>query len=68
MMQEGEVLDIKEFHQDNTVDFHIKFKDNISSIDVEKKLKLTTNISFNNFVLFNDQHQIKKYQDELEIL
>lgn len=53
LMQEGEVLDIKEFHQDNTVDFHVKFKDNLSDIDVEKKLKLTASISYNNFVLFN---------------
>ena len=53
LRQDGEVTDMKEFHQDNSVDFHIKFASPISEIDVEKKLKLISSISTNNYVLFD---------------
>ena len=67
-MVTGEVTDLKEFHKDNTVDFIVKLKDEVSSIDIEKKFKLSNNLSCNNLVLFNQKHQIKKYSDEVEIL
>ena len=61
MMINGEIEDLKEFHKDNTVDFIIKFKEDIASIErepggIEKKLKLTSSISANNMVLFDKDH------------
>lgn len=65
--------DIKEFHKDNKIDFQIKFPKSIkdfasSDDDLEKKLKLTSSISCNNFVLFDRNCHIKKYADETEIM
>jgi len=68
LMQQGEVLDLKEFHKDNTVDFVVKMENEVDSYDLEKKLKLQTNLSFNNMVLFNHNHQIKRYENECQIL
>lgn len=68
LMQAGEVADMKEFHQDNTVDFHIKFSEPISVVDVEKRLKLVSSISANNYVLFDQKQKIKRYSNECEIL
>ena len=68
LMQQGEVTDMKEFHKDNTVDFQIKLRDEVNSLDIEKKLKLSSSINCNNLVLFDKNNQIRKYKDELQIL
>jgi DNA topoisomerase-2 len=75
MMMEGDLIeDVLEFHKDNTVDFKIKLKDDVDSIDksfpggIKKKFKLTTTMSANNYVLFDKFGKIKKYDDEVQIL
>lgn len=74
LMMQGETIeDLKEFHKDNTVHFVLKTKEDVDKIQkreggVEKFLRLTSNISCNNFVLFDKDHKIKKYENELEIL
>lgn len=40
----------------------------LSDEEIEKKFKLSTSLSCNNFVLFDENYQIKKYQDEIHIL
>lgn len=75
MMMEGDLIeDVLEFHKDNTVDFKIKLKDDVDSIEksfpggIKKKFKLTTTISANNYVLFDKFGKIKRYDDEIQIL
>ena len=75
MMMEGDLIeDILEFHKDNTVDFKIKLKDDVDSIEksfpggIKKKFKLSTTISANNYVLFDKFGKIKRYDDEIQIL
>jgi DNA topoisomerase-2 len=73
MMQGDTIEDLKEFHKDNTVDFVLKMKEDVDKIQrkeggVEKLLKLSSNISCNNFVLFDKDHKIKRYENEVEIL
>ena len=73
MMMKGEIEDLKEFHKDNTVDFIIKLKDDITSLErepngIEKRFRLTTSLSANNMVLFDKDQKIKKYPSELGIL
>jgi hypothetical protein len=58
MIQKGEIEDIKEFHKDNTVDFIVKLKDDIDTIErdqggIEKKFRLSSTINLTNMVLFN---------------
>ena len=74
-MMEGDLIeDILEFHKDNTVDFKIKLKDDVDSIEksfpggIKKKFKLSTTISANNYVLFDKFGKIKRYDDEIQIL
>jgi DNA gyrase/topoisomerase IV subunit A len=40
----------------------------LSQDEIEKKYKLTANISCGNFVLFDKDYHIKKYNNEVEIL
>lgn len=75
MMMEGDLIeDVLEFHKDNTVDFKIKLKDDVDSIEksfpggIKKKFKLSTTISANNYVLFDKFGKIKRYEDEIQIL
>ena len=75
MMMEGDLIeDVLEFHKDNTVDFKIKLKDDVDSIEksfpggIKKKFKLSTTISANNYVLFDKFGKIKRYDDEIQIL
>lgn len=72
---QGELIeDILEFHKDNTVDFKIKLKEDVDYIEknyqggIKKKLKLTTSVSANNYVLFDKNGKIKRYDDEVQIL
>ena len=74
-MMEGDLIeDVLEFHKDNTVDFKIKLKDDVDSIEksfpggIKKKFKLSTTISANNYVLFDKFGKIKRYDDEIQIL
>lgn len=74
MMKNELIEDIKEFHTDNTVRFVLSLTEDVKKIESEhqggilKKLKLQSNISANNYVLFDAKGQIKKYKDECEIL
>lgn len=65
------VDDIKEHHTENRVHFVIRVN-NIEKIiegeGIEKKFKLTTTISTNNYVLFDYQNKIKRYSSEKEII
>lgn len=61
LAQKDEIKDIKEFHKDNNVKFVIKFKNTIKDFainddELEKKLKLVSSISCNNFVLFDHNY------------
>lgn len=67
LMKNEEIDDVKEYHKDNTVSFIIKAK-NLEASEIEKRFKLTSSISMNNFVLFDSKQRIKKYQDEVEIM
>lgn len=62
---------IKEFHKDNTVHFVLRVA-NLQKIEksegIEKRFKLTSTISCNNFVLFDKDYHIKRYNNEVEIL
>ena len=57
MMAKQEIDDIKEYHQCNRVSFVIsspklqQFKKEVGGL--EKKFKLSTSLSCNNYVLFN---------------
>jgi len=57
MLKNEEIDDVKEYHKDNSISFVIKLP-NLADIEkseggIEKKFKLTTNISMNNMVLFD---------------
>ena len=71
LMMAGDLIeDLKEFHKDNTVHFVLKLKEDVDKLEkreggILKHLKLTTNISCNNFVLFDKDHRIKKYDHEI---
>ena len=62
MMMEGELIeDVLEFHKDNTVDFEIKLKKPVKTIEkdvvggVNKLLKLNSLIHTTNYVLFDSK-------------
>lgn len=67
MLMNGDLVeDLKEFHQDNTVHFVIKLKEEIDKIErqeggINKRFKMTTSLSANNMVLFGQNGRIKKY-------
>ena len=61
LAQNDQIKDIKEFHKDNKIEFRIKFNGTIRSFassdeELEKKLKLSSSMSCNNFVLFNKNY------------
>jgi len=45
-----------------------KLQEIIEKEGIEKKLKLVSSLSGNNFVLFNSKGKIQRYQDEREIM
>lgn len=68
----GEIVeDIRELHTENRVHFIIKVKDLDRLVEgegIEKKFKLVGSISTNNYVLFDNQNKIKRYNNEQQIL
>jgi len=58
MMQASppDVQEMKEFHKDNTVDFHIKLSEPVDSVDIDKKFKMSSTINCNNMVLFDSNN------------
>ena len=67
-----EIEEIREYHTENRVHFIIKvpkLQQIIASPDgIEKKFKLTSSISANNYVLFDYEGRIKRYISEEEII
>ena len=68
-----EIDEIREYHQENRVHFIIKVTKlqeiKASAIDaIEKKFKLSSSLSANNYVLFNHEGKICRYNSEEEIL
>jgi DNA topoisomerase II len=67
-----EIEEIREYHTENRVHFIIKvpkLQQIIASPDgIEKKFKLTSSISANNYVLFDYEGRIKRYVSEEEII
>lgn len=59
----GEILDIKEYHRENKISFVIKASHigRMQKEDIEKKFKLTSTISCNNFVLFDESMRLRKF-------
>lgn len=69
VMREELIKDVREMHTDDRVHFILETRDAVNDIeDLKKMLKLTSNVSGNNMVLFDSQHRIKRYQSETEIL
>lgn len=71
--QDTEIEDFKEFHTTNAVRFEVKLrpgalKELIKNDEVEKRFKLNSIMSNSNFVLFNKDGKLKRYEDELEIM
>lgn len=66
-----EIEEIREYHQENRVHFVLKvpkLADIMRGEGIEKKFKLASSISANNYVLFNYEGQIRRYLNEEEIL
>lgn len=66
-----EIDEIREYHQENRVHFVLKvpkLQDIIKGEGIEKKFKLSSSISANNYVLFDYEGKIKRYPSEQEIL
>lgn len=62
LVQAGAVKDFKEYHTEKTVNFHVKLAKPVSN------LKLTSTITVNNMVCFDENMRIKKYSTPEEIL
>ncbi|ADM11320.1 DNA topoisomerase II [Encephalitozoon intestinalis ATCC 50506] len=62
LVQAGVVKDFKEYHTEKTVSFSVKLSKSISN------LKLSTTITINNMVCFDENLGIKKYSTPQEIL
>ncbi|CAG9330918.1 unnamed protein product [Blepharisma stoltei] len=64
------VTDIKEYHTENRIDFHIEVPtlQHFSDSEIMKIFKLQSSLSMNNLVLFNPERKIKKYPGIKEIL
>ncbi|KAI5181369.1 DNA topoisomerase II [Nematocida sp. AWRm80] len=67
LINSGEIKDYREYNTDTKVFFEIKM-DKVPSSGIEKKFKLTTQISTANMVAFNHQGTLQKYSSPLEIL
>ncbi|KAM0687539.1 DNA topoisomerase 2 [Conglomerata obtusa] len=69
LVTDGDIKGFNEYHTENTVYFKITSIGNkITCENIEKKLKLSTTISTNNFVCFDQRGFIKKYNGPEEIL
>ncbi len=64
------ISDIKEFHKDNNVHFVLTIPDlkKYSNEQIEKDFRLVANMSCSNFVLFDKDYKIKRYNSEVDIL
>ena len=66
-----EIEEIREYHQENRVHFILKVPkllEIMAGEGIEKKFKLASSISANNYVLFDYEGKIKRYQSEEEII
>jgi len=70
LAQKDVISDIKEFHKDNNVHFVLTIPDlkKYSNEQIEKDFRLVANISCTNFVLFDKDYKIKRYNSEVDIL
>jgi DNA topoisomerase-2 len=64
------ITEMKEYHTENRVHFEVKIPnlDQFTDSELTKKLKLLTNLSLTNMVLFDSNRKIKKYNDIAEIM
>lgn len=72
LAQADEIDEIKEYHKDNTVRF-VLIVPGLKKLETQeggilKKFKLTSTVSVNNMVLFDQHSRIKKYETEVQIL
>lgn len=65
-----EVLDIREQHAENRVHFELCIPDAAKLSDAQflKKYKLQTTMSTSNYVLFDEEGKIQKFETELDIM
>lgn len=66
-----EIDEIREYHTENRVHFVVtvpKLKELESSNNILKYFKLQTSMASTNYVLFNHEGKIKRYEDEVQIL
>ena len=72
LAQKDEIEDIREYHQENRVHFHLvvpKLRQISEKPDgILKKFRLSTTISASNYVLFNSESKIYKYGTEVDIM
>lgn len=73
MIENNIIEDFKEYHKTDSVHFEIivnsnKLQKMFNQNTIEKIFKLNKSIPLKNFVLFDHENKIKKYDNELEIL
>lgn len=69
MMKDEIVRDVREMHTDDCVRFILEMTDPVDDLDeLKKQLKLTSNVSGNNMVLFDSKQRIRRYTSETEIM
>lgn len=68
--QKDEIVDIREQHAENRVHFELCIPNAAKMSDAAflKKFKLQTSMSTNNYVLFDEEGKIHKYDTELDIM
>lgn len=62
LVQDGTIKDFKEYHTEKSVNFHVKLSKRISN------MKLSTTLTVNNMVCFDESLRIRKYPAPEEIL
>lgn len=71
LAQKDEIEEIREYHSENRVHFVLKvpkLQEIVRGEGIEKKFKLASSISANNYVLFDFEGKIKRYASEEDIL
>ena len=74
LMTENPIVeDFREYHTTQNVHFEIKMKEGIllkmiNNNEIEKKFKLSTSLSTGNYVLFDSESRLRRYDSEIEIL
>ena len=70
LAQKDVISDIKEFHKDKNVHFVLTIPDlkKYSNEQIEKDFRLVANMSCSNFVLFDKDYKIKRYNSEVDIM